>query len=139
VGMLTPDRPEHDRLAGVLIDLLSRARREDLGLPLPADPRARLAAQRLQEAPASLKGLSLLAAESGASLRTLQRLFPRETGLTLEAWRQKARLIHAVALLASGISVTSTALDSGYQSVGAFIAAFSRHFGTTPGRYQAAG
>lgn len=138
MGMLRADRPDHDRLAGVLVDQLSQARREDLGLPLPVDPRARSVALRLQEAPTAVDGLSSLAAESGASLRTLQRLFPRDTGLTLEAWRRKARLIHAVALLASGISVTSTALESGYQNVGAFIAAFSRHFGTTPGRYRAA-
>jgi AraC-like DNA-binding protein len=31
--------------------------------------------------------------------------------------------------------VTTAALDCGYHSVGAFIMAFSRQFGTTPGRY----
>jgi AraC-like DNA-binding protein/quercetin dioxygenase-like cupin family protein len=138
LGMLAPDRPEHDRMAGVLVDLLAQARREDLRLPLPGDPRARSAALRLQEAPAGANGLAELAADSGASLRTLQRLFPRETGLTLEAWRQKARLIHAMACLASGDSVTTTALDCGYNNVGAFIVAFSRQFGVTPGRYRAA-
>ncbi len=137
IGMLAADRPEHGRMSGVLIDLLHGARREDLRLPLPGDPRARAAALRLQAAPAEAVDLSILAAESGASLRTLQRLFPKETGLTLEAWRQKARLIHAMARLASGERVTAAALDSGYQNVGAFIAAFSRHFGMTPGRYRA--
>jgi AraC-like DNA-binding protein len=106
-------------------------------LPLPGDPRARAAALRLQDDP-NHTNLSRLAADSGASLRTLQRLFPRETGLTLEAWRQKARLIHAVACLASGDRVTAAALNSGYQNVGAFIAAFSRQFGVTPGRYRSA-
>ena len=138
LGMLAPARPEHDRMAGVLVDLLGQARREDLCLPLPGDPRARAAALRLQEAPSDTNDLSRLAADSGASLRTLQRLFPRETGLTLEAWRQKARLIHAVACLASGERVTAAALNSGYQNVGAFIAAFTRQFGVTPGRYRSA-
>jgi len=137
IGMLAADRPEHGRMSGVLIDLLHGARREDLRLPLPGDPRARAAALRLQAAPAEAVDLSILAAKSGASLRTLQRLFPKETGLTLEAWRQKARLIHAMARLASGERVTAAALDSGYQNVGAFIAAFSRQFGMTPGRYRA--
>jgi len=136
LGMLGPDRPAHDRMAGVLVDLLSQARREDLGLPLPRDPRAHALAMRVQDAPGSTDDLAQLAAGSGASLRTLQRLFPRETGLTLEAWRQKARLIHGVACLASGASVTLAALDSGYQNVGAFIAAFTRQFGVTPGRYR---
>jgi AraC-like DNA-binding protein/quercetin dioxygenase-like cupin family protein len=130
IGMLAPDRPAHDRLAGVLIDLIGQARREDLRLPIPTDPRARSLALHLQSAPERLVGLSQLAQSSGASLRTLQRIFPRETGLTLEAWRQKARLINSVACLAS-------ALDSGYRNVGAFIDAFSRQFGVTPGRYGA--
>ncbi len=138
LGMLAPARPEQDRMAGVLVDLLGQARQEDLCLPLPADPRARAAALRLQDAPSDTNDLSRLAADSGASLRTLQRLFPRETGLTLVAWRQKARLIHAVARLASGDRVTAAALDSGYQNVGAFIAAFSRQFGVTPGQYRSA-
>ena len=138
LGMLAPARPEHDRMAGVLVDLLMNAKREDLRLPLPGDPRARAAALRLQDAPGEANDLPKLATESGASLRTLQRIFPRETGLTLEAWRQKARLIHAMARLATDDRVTAAALESGYQNVGAFIGAFSRHFNVTPGRYRSA-
>ncbi len=137
-GMLAPDRPEDNRLAGVLVDLVGEARRRDLRLPLPGDPRARVAAKRLQDAVGETLDLAVLAKDSGASLRTLQRIFPRETGLTLEAWRQKARLIDAMARLASGERVMATALDSGYQSVGGFIEAFSRQFGVTPDRYRAA-
>jgi AraC-like DNA-binding protein len=138
IGMLAPERPAHDRMAGMLVDLLGEARHEDLSLPLPTDPRGHAAAACLLHAPSEAGGLARLAAKSGASLRTLQRLFPRETGLTLEAWRQKARLIHGVASLASGASVTAAALECGYQNAGAFIAAFSRQFGVTPGRYRAA-
>jgi AraC-like DNA-binding protein len=138
LGMLSPDRPEQNRIAGVLVDLLGQARREDMRLPLPTDARALTAALRLQDSPGEADSLTRLASESGASLRTLQRLFPRETGLTLEAWRQKARLIHAIGRLASGESVTATAFDSGYENVGAFIAAFARQFGMTPGRYRTA-
>jgi len=135
LGMLAPARPEHDRLAGLLIDLLAAAPPEPLFLPLPRDPRARNLAEHVQAHPESGHDLARLAREAGASPRTLQRLFPRETGLTLEAWRQRARLIHAAARLSAGAGVTDTALDCGYQSLGAFIAAFRRQFGVTPGRY----
>lgn len=37
--------------------------------------------------------------------------------------------------LAQGTPVTTLALDLGYDSPSAFIAAFKRAFGTTPGRY----
>jgi AraC-like DNA-binding protein len=67
----------------------------------------------------------------------MQRLFPAETGLTLEAWRQKARLIAAVAALSEGAPVGVTAANCGYDSPSAFIAAFKRQFGLTPARYSA--
>jgi AraC-like DNA-binding protein/quercetin dioxygenase-like cupin family protein len=134
-GMLHPAHPEQDRLAGVLIDRLLHARSEDLFLPLPKDPRAFCLAAHIQANPGDGRDLAAIAQTTGASIRTLQRLFPRETGMTLEAWRQKARLIHAVSRLTAGASVTDTAFDCAYQSVGAFIAAFSRQFGVTPGRY----
>ena len=79
-----------------------------------------------------------LARTAGASLRTLQRRFPAETGLTLEAWRQKARLIHGAARLIEGSSVTEAALGSGYDSVSAFIAAFKAGYGVTPARFRTA-
>jgi len=42
-------------------------------------------------------------------------------------------------LLAHGEPVTSIALEVGYESPSAFIAAFSHAFGTTPGRFYGAG
>jgi AraC-like DNA-binding protein len=38
-------------------------------------------------------------------------------------------------LLAGGAPVTTVALEVGYESTSAFIAAFARALGTTPGRY----
>jgi len=137
VGMLGPEVPQEARMAAVLVDLIAAAPRQDMALPLPADPRALAMAERLQAAPDDRAGLPALARAVGASLRTLQRIFPRETGLSLEAWRQKARMIHAAAALSSGAPVTSAALDCGYESVSAFIGAFQRQFGQTPGRYRA--
>ena len=135
LGMLGPGAPGHERLAGLLIDLLVDARPHDLALPLPRDPRALALAERLQADPAGRTSLALLARRSGASLRTLQRIFPDETGLTLDAWRQKARLIWAVAALGGGASVSAAGLACGYESPSAFITAFKRQFGVTPGRF----
>jgi AraC-like DNA-binding protein len=138
VRMLHPARPEQDRLARLLVDLLVQARSIDLALPLPADRRALAFADQVQAAPGESLGLGGLARRAGASLRTLQRLFPDQTGLTLEAWRQKARLIAAVAALSGGAAVAVTAADCGYESPSAFITAFKRQFGVTPGRYRSA-
>jgi AraC-like DNA-binding protein len=136
--MLHPDTPEQDRLARLLVDLLLAARPIDLALPLPADRRAVAFADQVRDTPGESAGLADLARRAGASLRTLQRLFPAETGLTLEAWRQKARLITAAAALSGGAPVAVTAADCGYDSPSAFITAFKRQFGVTPGRYRPA-
>lgn len=133
VGMLDPSVAEHNRLAGVLMDLIASARPIDLVLPLPRDARALRLADHIRATPADSRDLETLATECGASLRTLQRCFADETGLTIETWRQKARLVHAAAALTQGASVTNAALDCGYESPSAFIAAFRKHFGVTPG------
>jgi AraC-like DNA-binding protein len=136
IRMLHPDMPEQDRLARLLIDITVQARRVDLVLPLPSDKRALALAEQLQDEPSNNAGLGDLARRAGASLRTLQRLFPAETGLTLEAWRQKARLIWSITRLSAGASVSTAAFDAGYESPSAFIAAFKRQFGVTPGRFE---
>lgn len=134
IGMLERAVPRHQRLAGLLIDLLDEAQSLDLMLPLPHDKRARRLADQLRAQPQASARLVDIASDCGASLRTLERLFVNELGMSIGAWRQKAKLIRASAALAEGASVTEAALDCGYSSVSAFIAAFRKQFGATPGR-----
>ena len=72
---------------------------------------------------------------AGASKRTLVRLFPIQTGMTFRQWRQQRRLLYAIELLTTGKTVTSIALELGYENTSAFIAMFRRCLGTTPTRY----
>lgn len=137
MGMLRGQIDEHDRLAGVLTDLIARAPIGKLRLSMPADSRARTAAEWFQKNPSERRNLRAVAKKAGGSLRTLQRLFTRQTGFSMEAWRQKARLINAVGCLSSGSNVTEAALACGYGSTSAFIVAFKKQFGVTPGRYCA--
>ncbi|MFN3514065.1 MAG: AraC family transcriptional regulator [Phenylobacterium sp.] len=134
---LEAGRADHDRLEALLLDLLAAGETAPLQLPLPGDARARGLAERILGDPGAAASLEVLAATSGASLRTQQRLFQAETGLSLEAWRARARMQQAVVSLSAGASVTQTALDAGYQSPSAFIAAFKRAFGVTPARFRA--
>jgi AraC-like DNA-binding protein/quercetin dioxygenase-like cupin family protein len=136
IGMLDPTEPSQRRLADLLVDLVGQTGTSPLSLPLPRDKRARRLAERLLDDPADRLPIERLAAVSGASLRTLQRLFPAETGLTPDAWRIRAKLQHAVVLLTEGDSVTEAALASGYGGPSAFISAFRRSFGQTPGRFR---
>ena len=120
------------RLMSVLMDELESARVEPL-LPLPSDPRARRAAEWVLKHPADGMTATALARQCGLSVRTLERLFRAETGMRFGLWRQKARLLESVRVLVDGGSVTDAALESGYSSVSAYIAAFKQTFGRTPG------
>jgi AraC-like DNA-binding protein len=135
LGALQREVPEHRRLADFLLDRLRALPIVPLELPMPRDARALRVALRVRDDPGEPASIHQLARGAGASRRTLERLFERETGMPLGRWRQQARLLHAMRALARGESVTASALDVGYKSTSAFIAAFSSALGTTPGRY----
>jgi AraC-like DNA-binding protein len=118
-------------LIAVLIDQLTTVSDVPLQLPWPKDPRAQRAAELLHD----VRSAPAVARKAGASVRTLERLFSRETGMSLGEWRRRCRLLQAMRLLARGESVTEVALDSGYNSTSAFVSAFKSMFGVTPGQY----
>ena len=133
LAALDPRVEPEARLMAVLMDELAAAHIEPLLLPLPSDARALTAAQTVLNNPADGATADAVARRSGLSARTLERLFRAETGMTFGLWRQKARLLESVRLLAEGGTVTAAAIDSGYSSVSAYIAAFKQTFGCTPG------
>ncbi len=121
------------RVMSVLMDEIETARIEPLLLPLPSDARAVKAADDVLKHPADGSTTKVLARRCGLSERTLERLFRAETGMRFGLWRRKARLLESVRVLIERGSVTDAALESGYASVSAYIAAFKLTFGCTPG------
>jgi AraC-like DNA-binding protein len=126
---------EQRHLMEVLLDELAVLPLAPIDLPMPRDARAASAARHVRDTLGDAHTLAGVAKHAGASARTLERLFRSETGLSFGAWRQRARLIRALQLLADDVSVTQTAIAVGYESTSAFVAAFRRTIGTTPGRY----
>ena len=136
LGALDRRTPSQARIIGLLLDQLTDVSEVPLQLPLPRDARALRFASLLQAAPASGATVAALARKAGASRRTIERLFVRETRMTVAEWRRRLRLLHAVRLLAAGEPVTAVALEIGYSSVSAFIAVFKKAFGSTPGHLR---
>jgi AraC-like DNA-binding protein len=135
-GTLTYAIPEQGRLLDVLLDELLETSLQPIELPMPTDARARLAAEQVQADPIrASRNVIALSRLAGASVRTLERLFQAETGLSFGAWRQRARLVHAMTMLADGATVTQAGFAAGYSGTSAFVAAFRRMTGVTPGRY----
>jgi AraC-like DNA-binding protein len=122
-------------LIDVILDQLRVLELTPLQLPGLSDPRAKRVAQALLANPADQRSLDAMCRASGASRRTVERLYQHETGMTLGRWRQQLRLMHAMRLVAEGEKVTHAALAVGYSTASSFVAAFRKVLGTTPTRY----
>ena len=134
--LIRADVPEHMKLASLFLDRLAAAERAVLHVPMPQDSALVAIAERLREDPTHDASLPTVAREAGLSARTLQRRFREETGLRFVEWRQRLKLIHAIALLGDGASVTDAGAAVGYANTSAFIAAFRAHMGETPKAFQ---
>lgn len=126
-----------DRLMAVLLDQITALPVAPLALPMPRERRLARIVAALMADPADRRTLDDWARVSGASARTLARLFRTETGMTFGHWRQQRRLLRALELLATGTPVTLVAVETGYDSASAFTAMFRRALGAVPGRYFA--
>lgn len=108
---------------------------EPLHLPMPADGRIARICQWIIDNPAAETSVTSWSKVVGASERTIIRLFPEETGMTFTRWRQQARLLAAVQMLANGRPVTEIAVELGYDSPSAFSAMFRKALGSSPSEY----
>ena len=123
------------RLMRLLLDELRTLPVLPLHLPIPSDPRLRLICQRLQQRLDDNSTLGDWAAHLQVDVKTIQRLFASQTGMTFGQWRQQARLLRALELLAQGEKVLDIALSLGYDSPSAFATMFKRQFGQTPSQF----
>ena len=143
VGMDGPQAPPADvlareRLLGeVALDELRRAAPIRLGIELPQDKRLRCLCQAVLAEPTRHCSLEAWSAATGASPRTVARLFRQELGTSFGPWRQQVLLAHALALAAQGRPMGLIAADLGYASASAFTAMVRRSVGEPPGRFVA--
>ena len=104
--------------------------------PAPASPELQDLAEMLADDPDLDLASAVEAAVTGWSVRTAQRRFAAETGLTLSAWVRRARARTAAELLAEGRDIEWVAHRVGYRSSAAFVRGFAEVVGTTPGRWR---
>ena len=135
IGSLRRALAWQSHLIDVIIDQLQTIKAAPLQLSLPEDPWAVRIANAVLANPSDPRRLGQLARTSGASGRTIERLFVVETGTTFGKWRQQVRLMEAMRLLGGGANVTEAAFEAGYCSSSAFIAAFRKMLGSSPTQY----
>jgi AraC-like DNA-binding protein len=126
----------HAHALALLEEVLPGVKPESFSLPRPRQERARKLADYFAAQPNDGRSVEIIAAEiGGASLRTFERLFVEETGLSLAAWRRHSRLLTSLSLLAEGKSIGEVAHAVGYESTAAFSTAFKQCFGVSPSGY----
>jgi AraC-like DNA-binding protein len=123
------------RVMRLLLDELRALPVLPLHLHLPTDARLLQICEYLQKRPQDPSTMADWAQRLAVDVKTIQRLFVRETGMTFGQWRQQSRLLRALELLATGEKVIEVALALGYDSPSAFATMFRRHFGQTPSHF----
>lgn len=130
-----PPHSRDGRLMRLLLDELRALPVLPLHLPMPTDARILEICRRLQRRLDDASTIADWAARLQVDAKTIQRLFAAETGMTFGRWRQQARLLRALELLASGEKIIDIALALGYDSPGAFATMFRKQFGQTPSQF----
>lgn len=132
----------HGRRSKLLLEVvaseLGRAPKESLRLPEPNDRRLKALTALLHADPANPATLAELGRRTGASERTLSRLFSSELSMSFHQWRTLLRVQCALIDLGDGRSITETAMRMGWANPSSFIEAFTELVGETPGRYRVA-
>ncbi len=103
-------------------------------LPLPKDSQLAAQCQSFLHGPSARQTINDWSATLRMSRRTFTRRFRRETGLSFGEWRRQACLFAVLPRLAAGESITSIAIDLGYESPTAFTTMFKRYQGIPPSR-----
>src|SRR5262245_55842170 len=94
--------PLHCAFRDLLIAQLESVSPMPISVTLPQDRRARAIADEVMDNPAGRYTLMAMCESVGTSVRTIERLFRRETGSDFEFWRRQVRLMKAIELLVSG-------------------------------------
>lgn len=123
-------------MAQLLLQILSEAKALPSELPMPRDERLHLAVQALLRQNNWEASLSQLAAIAAMSERTFSRQFTRDTGFSLRAWKQRARIYASLDLLSNGMPVKQVAYQLGFSCPAAFTAAFRQVMDDRPGDFK---
>jgi len=135
---LTPDERTRERhLNALVLGELRRAAAVKLGVDLPHDKRLRHLCEAVLADPTRHETLSAWAQDTGASPRTVARLFRTELASTFTQWRQQVILAKAVSLAAGRMPMGQIAAELGY-SPSAFSAMVRKSVGQPPGRFLGA-
>lgn len=139
VLLVTMDGAQKSRdyhLMALLVEELAAAPTRSRLLPIPSSNRLKDLCRAISANATLDWGLAECAAFLGINMKTVQRWFQTDMGISFGEWRKQVRLFVALENLALGKSVLEVSLDAGYSSPSAFSAMFRREFGMSPSAFQ---
>lgn len=143
-GLLTealnlPHAHDLDRRGLALIELIRYEMQQlpilPLSLPFPSHNGLAARCRAFAQRPNVHETIDEWSGIMGMSRRAFTRFFKQQTGLSFMAWRQQACLMFAMPRLVAGDSVTTVAMDLGYENPSSFTWMFKRTFGSPPLTY----
>ncbi len=138
IGQLRMGIHLHCALRDLILSRLQIASSVPTFVTLPKDSRALAVARACMVNQTKSPSLGALCDDVGVSVRTIERAFQREVGMSFESWRCQVRLMKAIELLVGGCPVKDVAFQVGYRQPSAFGEMFRRTLGTSPKAWAAA-
>ncbi len=133
---LLPDDAFAEPLLDIVANEVNAGAEDAPGMRLPTPPRMRDWALAFLAAPNIKASIDAAAGAVAMSRRSFTRHFEREVGTTFAAWKRAVIVHRATVRLVDGAGVGEVALESGYESVSAFIAMFRSVCGRPPGEIR---
>jgi AraC-like DNA-binding protein len=124
------------QMATLLLHALGEAACTPTHLPLPNDEQLRRVLLPLLSQHQWQQSIDHLAAEAALSSRSFTRRFTADVGMSFRAWRQQARLLASVNILAGDTPVKAIATRLGFSTSSSYVTAFRRLFGSTPDEFR---
>jgi len=118
-----------------LLDQIEEASQAPLSLNMPMDKRLIKITDKICQEPSDNTSLQQWSESIGATPRTINRLFQKETQMGFIEWRQRLRILYSLERIEKGDKISNVAVDLGYESDSAFITMFKKHLGVSPKRY----
>jgi transcriptional regulator GlxA family with amidase domain len=132
IGQLRTNNHLHCALRNLILSQLQKAPPVPTFVTLPKDSRAVGVAQAFLANQSAALSLDALCRKVGVGVRTIQRTFLKEVGVSFEVWRRQVRLMKGIELLVEGCPVKTVAANVGYRQPSAFVELFRQTLGTTP-------
>ena len=126
----------HYLMAHLLLQILCEVEPLATELPIPSDERLRCVVTRVLNNNDWNVPIHELAALALMSERSFTRHFTANVGLSFREWRQRARIVASLDLLAANHSIKSIAHAMQFASPAAYIASFKELLGCTPNEFR---